>query len=810
MILTSPPPPQNAQRGKTWLCFGFFVFLLSGWLIWLIVMQNLSPDATNEDETTVKHIDFNDIFNTDYTPKRPRITWANDGNLTGHIALLDRATNNLLVQHVDTKKAQLLVKGSQLVMNNRSLSIDHFSFSQDQKHILLSANASKVWQRSKVSTMYVYNRARQHLSLLLEPGVTVSFAQWSPTGRHIAYVRENNLYVTDLATHTQITHDGSDTVFNGIPDWVYEEELLNQDHALWWSPDGNRLAYLRLDASQVPVLHLPIYEESANDIYPSEQAIRYPKAGQANPMATLHVYSLETAIDSVVLGNATVAATLSPTNGQSQTDFDVDDRLVVDVAWMTDDSDVLLFKQTNRVQDLQITNIVQWHNGTNATLSTLSKDAPLDRGWLDQGMNMRFVSRTNDTLVFVDWLNNDQGYMHLAQLTLRLDEMAIDRVWLTSGPWEIQDRSVVVDPIRQKVYFISTERSPLERHLYMLSLATAEKTCMTCPDDIDLTAFYEATFSPDKSYYVLHYQGPDVPVTTIHHVDDSKIELTVQANDGLKQKLANFDLPTKRYVTITSGGRELHVEEQLPPGFDATQKYPVLFRVYGGPNSQSVTHEFQLDWHTFLSSKLQYIVVTVDGRGTGNRGRDFRMDVRGRLGTLEAVDQLNAARHWSQLKYVDASRISIWGWSFGGFLVAKCIEANQGIFKAGMAVAPVTDWRYYDSVYTERYMLTPDMNPEGYQRSAVTNMTGFANTKFLLVHGTADDNVHFQNTAILVDRLTRASIHSYRVQFYTDSNHFIEHHEANANMYYLLTDFLWERYDSSCFEPWLTPNLSRF
>ncbi|ORZ17913.1 dipeptidyl peptidase IV N-terminal region-domain-containing protein [Absidia repens] len=546
----------------------------------------------------------------------------------------------------------------------------------------------------------------------------ISYAAWSPVGHQIAYVMDNDLYITDLRSHRRITFDGSETVFNGIPDWVYEEEVLNQNFALWWSPDATHLAYLRLDETKVPELHLPIYSVD-NDSYPDEKSIRYPKAGAPNPLVSLFVYALDQQTTMMVTSNATMKGTVA--TEKDHREFDVDDRIITDVHWATDTHTHLLFKQTNRIQDKQLTNLLRISPGNeadkvakgDAVVSTVHDYMPTDGGWVDPGKSMLFWGWNDgdQSLDYIELVDDANGYAHL-------------------------------------VHFLSTERSPLERHLYTISLSglhegddpSTTKKCLTCPGDIDTHAFYRVSFSPLAGYYVLYYDGPEIPTTVMKSVDDPSFELSLQKNDHLRQLLSKYELPGRRMLKIKSGSNEMNVAEILPPNFDANEKYPVLFQVYGGPNSQLVTYEFQLDWHTFLASKLQYIVVTVDGRGTGFRGRGYRMGVRGRLGELETIDQTNAARHWASLSYVDSARISIWGWSYGGFLAAKCLEANSGVFSAGLAVAPVTNWRFYDSIYTERYMFTPQLNPQGYVTSAVNNMTGFASSKFLLVHGTADDN----------------------------------------------------------------------
>ncbi|KAI8333132.1 dipeptidyl peptidase IV N-terminal region-domain-containing protein [Chlamydoabsidia padenii] len=799
------------EFGRRWLCFLFLAVLLISWLTWTIFVNNMNPGESKQTANQGHHIDLADISKAGFIPKRPNVLWIDDGQTDGSFTYTHHENHNILMRSVDDGKDQIILDSAELLLAYGSLSISQYSISKDNHYLMLWTNKTDVWRYSSVANIYVYDRENKSLFPLvntssIEKKPKVSYAVWSPVGHQIAYVMNNDLYVTDLHTHTRITFDGSATIFNGIPDWVYEEEIWNQNFALWWSPDATHLAYLRLDETDVPVLHLPIYTTD-NDSYPDEVAMRYPKAGASNPLASLFVYSLEQETTMMVTNNSTSKLTVQAEKGHR--DFDDIDRIITDVHWATDSHTHLLFKQTNRVQDKQLTNLLTItsdnrtteHGKPRASAGTVHTYTPNDGGWIDSGKTMVFYGQSlnNDgtwRIDYIDIMADGNGYMHLVMISVGQQQETHLR-WLTSGDWEVESGSVTVDRKRELVHFLSTERSPLERHLYTISLSDDDpyttKKCLTCSDDVNIHAYYRVSFSPLAGYYVLYYDGPDIPSTVIKKISDPSFEMTLQKNDDLKKLLTKYHLPGKRMLNVKSGSSDMNVAELLPPNFDANQKYPVLFQVYGGPGSQLVTYEFQLDWHTFLASKLEYIVVTVDGRGTGFRGRNYRVGVRGRLGELETIDYTNAARHWASLDYVDQARISIWGWSYGGFLASKCIEANSGLFSAGLAVAPVTDWRFYDSIYTERYMLTPQLNPQGYVSSAVNNMTGFANSKFLLVHGTADDNVHFQNTATLVDKLTRASIHTYKVQFYTDSDHYITHNNANANLYYLLTDFLWER-----------------
>ncbi|KAG2236310.1 hypothetical protein INT48_001374 [Thamnidium elegans] len=789
------------KGGKKWLCMSFLFLILLFWLIWTIGLSQMGPVSDPEDNESL-HFDLPDLYNTSFMPKRPSLVWVKNDPRDGIFTYTNPVTNDILLESVQDGKSEIFVEATDLKIGQGLLHVNSFEISQDAKYLLLKTNVTSQWRYSSHSNIYIYNLDDKSLFPLnngstIDKRPLISYAVWSPTGHQVAYVMKNEIFITDLQNHTRITFDGSDTIFNGVPDWVYEEEVFAKNYALWWSPDSTHLAYLRFNETAVPEFHLQYYTAS-NSSYPDELTIKYPKAGAPNPLVSLHIHSLELGSSIMVTSNSTLNSTVKTSD--TFFEFDDTDRLITDVIWSTETNTHLLFKQTNRVQDIEVTNLVTIEKQLNQTsIENIRTYKPNDGGWIEPGQTMVYIPNTksNDTTIrYLDIIDNGKGFLHLA--VLKATEKDSKPSWLTSGKWEVVPGTVVVDTERQLVHYVSTERSHLERHLYKIDFSrpkpSTTKTCLTCPDDATIHAYYTVTFSPKNGYYILQYEGPDTPSTVVKSVDDATFETVLQNNQALKDLLDQYELPRTRMVSVMSGGIKMDAMEVLPPDFDASKKYPVLFHVYGGPGSQIASYRFELSWSTFLASKLGYIVVTVDGRGTGFKGRKYKVGIRGRLGELETIDQINAARHWSSLEYVDSSRIAIWGWSYGGYMTSKVIEANSGIFAAGLAVAPVTDWRFYDSIYTERYMLTPQLNPDGYIQSAVNNMTGFEEPNFLLVHGTGDDNVHFQNSAVLVDKLTRANIHNYQVQFFPDSNHAIRHHNANPNLYYMLTKFLWESF----------------
>ncbi|CAO3598139.1 unnamed protein product [Absidia cylindrospora] len=803
---------KRKKKLVTFTCISLVALLVFAWVIWSLAMgqmfQIIAGDS-NVDYNETKRIDMNNLYNSSFVPKRPTLVWVEQDSNDGIFTYRDPQTNDILLESIEDRESQVFVEMKDLQVGKGALNVEKFEISQDAQYLMLFTNVTKQFRWSYKANIYLYHlESKSIVPLNTETDVNekprISYAVWSKSGHQLAYVMDNDIYIANLdkKTHSRVTYDGSATIFNGVPDWVYEEEVFGKEYSLWWSPDSTHLAYLRFNETEVPEYQVPLYTTSNRSSYPEQLTIKYPKAGSPNPLVSLHIHALKTEETIMVTRNST----LHPLQASSTAhDFDDDDRLITDVAWATDAHSYLLFKQTNRVQDHELTSLVTIpsRNLTQTKVETIREYKPDDGGWIDIGQSMVHLpseqQQKKKSIRYLDVADHENGYTHLAIFTVNQDDPSkVSPQWLTSGEWEVVAGSVVVDKTRNLVHFISTERSFLERHLYTISLDNKEpastKVCLTCSEDPDEHAYYDVNFSPKSGYYILNYLGPNIPRTVVRKVDNSSFEAVLNDNADLSRLLDEYDLPRIRMSTVKSGSIDMPAMEVLPPDFDSTKKYPVLFHVYGGPGSQLVTYQFSLDWHVFVASQLGFIVVTVDGRGTGYQGRQYRSVVRGKLGDLETVDQVNAAKHWASLDYVDASRIAIWGWSYGGYMTTKVLESDDGVFATGMAVAPVTDWHYYDSIYTERYMLTPNMNVEGYQQSAVNNMTGFEHANYLLIHGTGDDNVHFQHSAVLVDKLTMANIHKYRVQFYPDSNHRISYHNANANVYHLLTEFLFDSF----------------
>ncbi|KAI8824407.1 dipeptidyl peptidase IV N-terminal region-domain-containing protein [Fimicolochytrium jonesii] len=700
------------------------------------------------------------------------------------------------------------------------------------RYVLVETDYERGWRHSFLANYWLWDVNKKEATRLptSEPTKKLALVMWSKSGNNIAWVRENNIYVTlnaDPHIEVPITNDGSANIINGIADWVYEEEVFGSHEAMWFSPDGTHVAYLKFNETEVPEYNLQYYERNKQNSYPEGVSVKYPKPGYPNPVVTLHI--------------ATPGAT-NPAGWDNLVELDPlhyfpdNDRLFVEVTWVTDNS--LLVRTTNRVQDTHRLFLVKavTANDTTRWRGTLVRNqTTTDGGWITKLQPLTFIPPAlaigRNQPSYVELLEDADGYMHIAHFQ---SVNSVDPAWLTKGAWEVE-KILAVDAQRGLIYYSSTEDGPTQRHIFSVAL-DGTKERLTPPKGelpespvvpsnilagreagIALDAsgadagFYSARFSPGCGFYVLQYEGPGVPWSRIYKADLSEFRTDVD-NKELWNVIGQYAVPQIQYFQIpiahqsekpgdTSSSSEARQSPQMmnamlrgPHDFNAngTTKYPVLMRVYGGPNSQLVQQRFSVDFMTAVVSAGGFLSLTVDGRGTGLMGRKFRTAVASHLGSVEVDDQLAAADWLRTQSFVDPARIAIWGWSYGGYMTAKCIEANSGRFALGMSVAPVTDWMYYDSIYTERYMKTPRSNPKGYEGSAVTEMEGFRNAKYLLVHGTADDNVHFQNTASLIWKLTNARIRNYQVQVYTDSDHSMSAGGAPREVYVRLWNFLME------------------
>ncbi|RMZ90395.1 hypothetical protein DV736_g2373, partial [Chaetothyriales sp. CBS 134916] len=752
-------------------------------------------DHENPKQGPGKPVTFDQIMTGQWAARSASVAWIAGPN--GEDGLLLEAGNlakdYLVVEDIRSRdnglasawKTKTLLKSSYFVYRGSRFEVAGYWVSSDMSKVLVITNKEKLWRHSYTGVYYIVDVATQEAEPLLpyEPDAIVQLATWSPDGKHIVFTKDNNLFLRMLESNAvrQITDDGGPNYFYGIPDWVYEEEVFSNNIAMWWSRDSQYVAFLRTNETLVPEYPVQYFIKRPEgqtagaglEAYPNVRKIKYPKAGAPNPVVDMLFYD--------IARNEKFPVDVSG-------GFPDDDRLIVNCLW-ADDGKVLV-QEANRESDRFRYILVDVVERTGKTVRSVDLKA-LDGGWVEPAQRATYVPADPangrpmdgyiDTTVYE---NND----HLAYFTPLDNPLPI---MLTKGNWEVVRGPTAVDLQHNLVYFISTAASPIQRHLFSVKLDGSELTAITPTTEI---AVYDAEFSSASGFLTLGYGGPQIPWQRVvsSPTSGTSFNLTLEDNKDLAKKAKEHELPHQAFSNITINGTTLQVVERRPPHFDSSRKYPVLFFLYGGPGSQTVSRRFHVDFQSYVASSLGYIAVTVDNRGTGFIGRKARTIIREHFGYYEAHDQIATAKEWAQKPYVDADRIAIWGWSYGGFMTLKVLETDAGqTFKYGMSVAPVTDWRFYDSIYTERYMRTPQNNPDGYDSSAISNATALGqNVRFLVIHGTGDDNVHYQNTLTLLDKLDLAGVDNYDVHFFPDSDHSIYFHNANYMVYQKLSKWL--------------------
>ncbi|MEC4004625.1 S9 family peptidase [Flavobacterium sp. SUN052] len=666
----------------------------------------------------------------------------------------DRATRS---QQIDLYDYATLKKVSTLIdsKNAKELSdgIDSYTFSADEKQILIANNTNPIFRHSFTADYFLYNLTTKELTKVLEK---VQEPTFSPDGTKIGFARENNLFIYDIASKaiTQVTSDGKkNAIINGITDWVYEEEFAFV-RAFDWSADSKKLAFIRFDESAVPEFTMNIYKK---DLYPTVETFKYPKAGEKNAIVSLFVYDV-------------AAKSAKAINLGNYSDF-----YIARMKW-TNDANILCAQVLNRHQD----NLdLLFVDGTTGVAKVIMNEK--DNAYVDVTDNLTFLKDNS----FI-WTSEKDGYNHI----YLYDKTGKLKNQVTKGNWEVT-AYYGFDEKNKTVYYQSTENGSIVRDVYKISLDGKKKVKLS-----QQVGTNTATFSPNFDYFINTYSSAtSAPAYTLNNSNDGRQVQSIVDNTLLVDKLKKYNLPTKEFFELTTEkGNKLNAWMIKPKDFDATKKYPVFMYQYSGPGSQQVANDWldTNDYWFMMLSQQGYITVCVDGRGTGFKGAAFKKVTQKELGKYEVEDQIDAAKVIGNYSYVDKTRIGIFGWSFGGFMASNCILKGADVFKMAIAVAPVTNWRFYDSIYTERYMQTPQENASGYDTNSPINFADKLKGNFLLIHGTADDNVHFQNSMQFIEALVQAN-KQFDWAVYPDKNHGIFGGKTRIQLFNKMTNFIKEK-----------------
>ncbi len=631
--------------------------------------------------------------------------------------------------------------------------VSSYEFTADEKKIILAIDEESIWRRSTLAHYYIYDIANRKLTLVADTNTKLHFAVLSEDGQKVLFARDCDLFYQDLASGkiTQITHDGKpNNILNGYADWVYEEEL-DMSRAASWSPDGQKVAFLRFDESRVKEYNFALYDE----LYPTDFKYKYPKAGEDNSLVDVYVYDLATAqLTQIDLG-------------------DNSNCYFPRVYWLPNNDAVVL--KLNRHQN-QLDFIR--YNTTTQQQDIIYTDK--NDKWLDVTDNYYFLKDGKTMIV----TSERDGFNHIYKVTL-----GGGITQLTSGKWEV-NAIQYVNEAKKQIYYTSNESGVLNRDLYVINFDGKKKTMLSSGD-----GWNEPSFSPNGNFYRNQYSNLNtLPKYTIRDAKGKELRV-LNDNQNVQKTMDEYGFAQREIISFTTeDGTQLNGWMMKPSNFDAGKKYPVLMYCYGGPGSQEVMNAYvraqDLAFYQMLAQH-GYIVVCVDGRGTAARGDEFKKVIYQQMGKYEAIDQIATANWLKKQSYVDADRIGIWGWSFGGYLSALSLFRGDGAFKMAISVAPVTNWRYYDNIYTERFMRTPQENPDGYDLNSPTTYAKQLKGKYMLIHGTADDNVHFQNAMELVKALNEAGV-EYDQFFFPNKNHFIMGDNTRTYLYNKLAKYIME------------------
>lgn len=683
---------------------------------------------------------------------RPNLVYGISSMKDGeHFTNLNMARNAIIKYSYNTgDKIETIFSAKDYDIPNFDWIFD-YEFSNDENKILFSINYDPIYRHSYTAEYYIFDISDKKITKLSDNGKQ-QLASFSPDGKMVSFVRDNNLFIKILDSNEeiQLTFDGEkNKIINGAPDWVYEEEF-SYNKAYDWSPDSKKIAFLKTDETNVKTFSFTIF----GSLYPETYEYKYPKAGEENSKVSLHIVDLSTKkIINAGLG-------------------DLNDKYIPRLKF-TNNADLLSAIKLNRLQNIYELYFIDSNNGNSKIVLTLT-----DPKYIEINDDLTFLP---DDLGFII-SHESSGFRHLYFYDMNGNEIKK----ITEGNWEVT-KFYGYDNVNKMLYFQAAKNSPLQREIYSVKIDGSELKQISSHIGTN-----DAEFSNNFKYFINTFSNANTPYIVSLYDNKGNLIRNIETNSSLSKRIKEeYKFQPKEFFTIkTEDGTLLNAWMIKPQKLKS--KNPVFMYVYGGPGSQTVLDSWDRDmaWWQLLAQK-GYIIVSVDNRGTGARGKDFRQITYKQLGKYEIIDQIEAAKYLGSLKYVDANRIGIFGWSYGGYMSSLCMTIGAQWFKLGIAVAPVSNWRYYDSIYTERYNGLPQDNAQGYDDNSPINHVKKMKGKFLLIHGTADDNVHFQNSVDLVDKLIEADV-DFETFYYPNKDHGIYGGNTRNHLYRKMTNFILE------------------
>lgn len=716
-------------------------------LLIIIVVANIHAQ--------VKELTVQEIFsNRSFFPRGfGNVKWISDAEKYSYTKF-DTESKSMSIYVYDIKNdiEELLVKGSDLKPSGSEepIVMTNYEWSPDEKYILFTGSLPARSLKTG-GAFYIYDVEKKIIVHSVESEHEQINISFSPDSKKIAFVRNYNILIFDLTNgmEKQLTFDGNPLVLNGVFDWVYEEEF-SVIKGYDWSPDSKSIAYWQLDQTYVPAIQIAKWDS----LYFNFHEMRYPKSGATNSTVNIGVVDLE--------------------NAKTKW-MDIGEEKDIYVARInfTANPDLLSIQRLNRLQNKLDFILAERSTGKSKIIFSET-----DSCWVDVHDNLRFL---NDKKTFL-WTSEKDGFNHIYIYDYNGKQVR----QLTRGNFEV-DAIQSVDEKSGVVFFSSNERGTIYHDLYAIKFDGYGKMRLT----ID-AGYHSVSLSQPTKYYIDRFSTANkATITTLYSVEGKKLK-ELSTSDMKFAEEYGFS-PVENLTFTTSDGISLNAQMIKPHNFDPDKKYPVLIYNYSGPGSQIVSDRwggFNLVWHQLLAQK-GYVIFMLDNRGTGGRGKSFKNVVYKNLGKWEVNDMIEGAKYLSSLGFVDVSRIGIWGWSYGGYMSALTLMRGHEYFKAAISVAPVTHWKFYDTIYTERFMSLPSLNVEGYENTSVLSEVKNLKGKLLLVHGTADDNVHFQNAVVLVNELIKEN-KQFQTMYYPEKDHGIYGGKTREQLYTMMTNFILE------------------
>ncbi len=727
------------------------IFILA--TITLLIGCKETTESSSNLKTGNKEMTLEQIWDETFSPKSMNALNSMNGDFYS-LLNTDKKTKATTVDKYSYKtleKIESIVNSADLKDLN---SFSSYSFNNDETKVILGSDFQQIYRHSKKGTFYVYDIATKKTSLI---GKGIQEPVFSPDNKKVAYAKDNNLFIKDFSKNniTQITKDGKkNSIINGITDWVYEEEFAFV-RAFEWSNDSKYLAFLRFDETDVPTFSMDIVGE---ELYPNQQVFKYPKAGEKNAIVTLHMYSVSSKNSKkIALG---------------------DYEYIPRIKW-SNDANILVTTTLNRHQNnLKLHKVYALRSS-----STILLDET-DEAYVDITDNLTFLNDNS----FI-WTSEKDGFNHIYHYDF--SGKLINQI--TKGDWEVT-KYYGFNESKNTIYYQSVENGSINRGVYSINLKGENKSLLSTKDGQN-----RAAFSKNLNYFINTFSSTETPPIYSLYSGEGEMIKVIKDNTQLKATLADYKMSKKEFSTIDINGNDLNMYMIKPADFDADKKYPMLMFQYSGPGSQKVANSWNDSndyWHNLLA-QTGVIVVCVDGRGTGFKGSDFKKSTYLNLVKYETEDQIASAKKLAEHSYIDENNIGIWGWSFGGHMSTNALLKGSDIFTTAIAVAPVTSWRFYDSVYTERFLRTPQENPAGYDENSPINYAEKLKGNYLLVHGTGDDNVHVQNSYRMINSLIEAN-KQFDMFMVPDRAHGIRKgNNVRLNLYTKMTNFIQENLNKS-------------